>query len=268
MKLVSVFHMGGSTCSTSPSARARAPNDLKDLEGKTILLGSAGWQSIADPMLRGGRRHHEGQICRSRLADLGHRAEGRQGRRGARWEGLRAQWKGQGLDFDYLLGRRASRSFPAEHLRHPQRGLRRRRRRRTAAPALSARLGDGPRVRPPEPARRDPDRHGAVPRPRLADDARRRHRIDDAARQRVPRRLSPSARAGAGRTWSSWDLFLKTIYKIGQVSHDIDPASVIKNDYIAAANDFDKAKLAADAQGYKLPPDYQSSTSTRSAPSC
>ena len=39
------------TCSTSPSGRARRPKSLKDLEGKTILLGSAGWQSICDPML-------------------------------------------------------------------------------------------------------------------------------------------------------------------------------------------------------------------------
>ncbi len=56
----------------------------------------------------------------------------------------------------------------------------------------------------------------------------------------------------------SWALFLQTIYKIGQVSREIDPASVIKNDYIPAANAFDKAKLSADAQGYALPPEYQS----------
>ena len=33
------------------SGKARSRRSLKDLEGKTILLGSAGWQSICDPML-------------------------------------------------------------------------------------------------------------------------------------------------------------------------------------------------------------------------
>ena len=72
------------TCSTSHSARARSRSRVKDLEGKTILLGSAGWQSICDPHARcGGRRHQDDQVCRGGLADLGHSAQGRQGRRGA-----------------------------------------------------------------------------------------------------------------------------------------------------------------------------------------
>jgi NitT/TauT family transport system substrate-binding protein len=33
---------------------------------------------------------------------------------------------------------------------------------------------------------------------------------------------------------------------------------VIKNDYVAGANAFDKAKVAADAAGYALPDDYKS----------
>ena len=45
-----------STSSTSPSARARSRRTSRSLEGKTILLGSAGWQSICDPMLAPARR--------------------------------------------------------------------------------------------------------------------------------------------------------------------------------------------------------------------
>ena len=54
--------------------KGEAPKTSRDLEGKTIVLGSAGWQSICDPMLDAGRRrHHQGhQICRGRLAGLGH----------------------------------------------------------------------------------------------------------------------------------------------------------------------------------------------------
>ena len=49
--IVSVFHMGGSDVFDFAFRKGEKPKDLKDLEGKTILLGSAGWQSISDPML-------------------------------------------------------------------------------------------------------------------------------------------------------------------------------------------------------------------------
>ncbi len=54
----------------------------------------------------------------------------------------------------------------------------------------------------------------------------------------------------------SWGLFFKTIKNIGQVSSDIDPANVIKNDYVAAANTFDHNKVHADAGGYQIPAEY------------
>ncbi|MDP9138323.1 MAG: ABC transporter substrate-binding protein, partial [Pseudomonadota bacterium] len=50
--LVSVFHMGGSDVFDFAFRKGEAPADIKGLEGKTIVLGSAGWQSIADPMLK------------------------------------------------------------------------------------------------------------------------------------------------------------------------------------------------------------------------
>ena len=49
--LVSVFHMGGADVFDFAFRKGEKPKSLKDLEGKTILLGSAGWQSICDPML-------------------------------------------------------------------------------------------------------------------------------------------------------------------------------------------------------------------------
>ncbi len=32
---------------------------------------------------------------------------------------------------------------------------------------------------------------------------------------------------------------------------------MVKNDYVAGANDFDQAKVKADADGYELPDDFQ-----------
>ena len=51
MKLKSAFHMGALDTFSLAFRKGEGTNDLKTLEGKTILLGSAAWQSIADPML-------------------------------------------------------------------------------------------------------------------------------------------------------------------------------------------------------------------------
>ncbi|TIX36853.1 MAG: ABC transporter substrate-binding protein, partial [Mesorhizobium sp.] len=51
MKLKSVFHMGARDTFSFAFRKGEGTNDLKTLEGKTILLGSAAWQSITDPLL-------------------------------------------------------------------------------------------------------------------------------------------------------------------------------------------------------------------------
>jgi NitT/TauT family transport system substrate-binding protein len=51
---------------------------------------------------------------------------------------------------------------------------------------------------------------------------------------------------------AQWKLFFKTLKDIGQLKVDVDPASVITNDFVKPGNDFDKAKVKADADGYKL----------------
>src|SRR5215470_4443268 len=50
--LVSVFEMGGADVFDFAFRKGEAPADIKGIEGKTIVLGSAGWQSITDPMLK------------------------------------------------------------------------------------------------------------------------------------------------------------------------------------------------------------------------
>jgi len=57
---------------------------------------------------------------------------------------------------------------------------------------------------------------------------------------------------------SSWELFFATALKIGQITKPIKFGDVCKNDLIDEANSFDKAKVQADAQGYKLKPEYES----------
>jgi NitT/TauT family transport system substrate-binding protein len=52
-----------------------------------------------------------------------------------------------------------------------------------------------------------------------------------------------------------WDLFFKTAKTVGQTKLDIATSEYVLNDFIKDANDFDKAKVHADADNYKLPAD-------------
>ncbi|MEM7022597.1 MAG: ABC transporter substrate-binding protein, partial [Pseudomonadota bacterium] len=54
-----------------------------------------------------------------------------------------------------------------------------------------------------------------------------------------------------------WGLFFDTLHDIGQLSRPIAPEDVLTNDFVAGANDFDHARVKADAEGYELPEEYQ-----------
>ena len=94
------------TCSTSPSARARSRPTSRVSRARPSCSARAGWQSICDPMLKAAGV----DITKVKYVDAGWPTWGtalKEGKGDAAlsWEGLRAQWKGQGLDFDYFLGR-------------------------------------------------------------------------------------------------------------------------------------------------------------------
>ena len=50
MDLVSVFNMGAVDVFNFAFRPGEGVKDLKELEGKTVMLGSAAWQAITDPM--------------------------------------------------------------------------------------------------------------------------------------------------------------------------------------------------------------------------
>jgi NitT/TauT family transport system substrate-binding protein len=76
----------------------------KQLAGKRISLGSAGWRVIVDPILvevgvRPSSVRYVTAGAQWAQAVAQNKADA-----ALSWEGLRAQWKGQGLEFDYLIG--------------------------------------------------------------------------------------------------------------------------------------------------------------------
>jgi len=253
--LVSVFHMGGADVFDFAFRKGEKPADLKTLEGKTVVLGSAGWQSICDPMLLAAGV----DISKVEYVEGGWPAWGtvlKQGKgdTALAWEGLRAQWKGQGLDFDYVLGRDFSK-LPANSFVIRKADFDDEAKRKVYAAYLkgwAAGLEFGKQ------------------NPRAATQIVM-EQFPGLSSQMTPDVATESqmqlANVFAGRwderkKWGfhimdSWQLFFDTAKKTGQIPEAINAPDVVKNDLIDEANSFDAAKVKADADGFALSDDYK-----------
>jgi len=254
--LVSVFHMGGDDVVDFPFSKGEAQQDLKALEGKTVVLGSAGWQSIADPMLKAAGV----DITKVKYVDAGWPTWGTalaqgKGDSALTWEGLRAQWKGQGLDFDYILGRNFSK-LPANSF-----VIRKADFEDAAKKEVNGRYLQGWAA----------GLEFGRTNPRAATQIVM-EQFPGLASQMTPPVATESmmqlANIFAGRMderkkWGyhlpeSWQLFFDIGREIGQITGDFKVEDVVKNDLVDVANSFDAAKVKADAEGFQLADDYKS----------
>lgn len=255
MDLVSIYGSGARDLFNIAFRKGEGVKDLKQLAGKTVLLGSAAWQSIADPMFAAaGVDPKSIKYIEAGWPTWTKALQSGQGDACLAWEGLRADLEAKGLKFDYWLGMRGSR-LPSN--------------------SLVVRRSDI----------LDPDRKAFLQKylrgwamgSEFAD------RNPRAAAQMVFKAL-PSTLANYGarygtesllqihRTFKSeltakngwgthdmpaWDNFFKLLKRIGMSSVDIDTKKYVSNDFIADANKFDKAKVHADADKYALSPELQ-----------
>jgi NitT/TauT family transport system substrate-binding protein len=81
---------------------------VKDLSGKKIALGSAGWSTIVDPILVEAGVDPKSVTYVNAGNQWAQSTESGQADAGLAWEGLRAQWAGQGLQLKYLIGTKFS----------------------------------------------------------------------------------------------------------------------------------------------------------------
>lgn len=252
MKLVSVWEMFATDVFDFAFRKGQGAKSLSELEGKVVVLGSAGWQAITDPMF--AQAGVDPQKIKYAEAGPGWGQALAQGQADAAlsWEGLRAQWKGQGLDFEYLLGRNISR-FPSNSFVMRRADFEDASKKQLYEDylrgwAMGLEFGhQNPRAATHIVMTQFPS---LQLKPDIATESMMElanvFRGDFARRQ--------------GWGWhdlDSWKLFLKTIKEIGQISADINADDVIRNDYVAAANRFDAARIKADADGYELPDDYK-----------
>ncbi len=255
MPLVSAFHMGGTDVFDFAFRKGEKPDSLKALEGKTIVLGSAGWQSIADPMLKAAGV----DITKVKYVEGGWPAWGtvlKEGKGDAAlaWEGLRAQWKGQGLDFDYILGREFSK-LPANSF-----VIRKADFDDPAKKELYARYFQGWAA----------GLEFGKLNPRAATQIVM-EQFPSLASQMTPdvavESMMQLGNVFAGRMderkkWGfhlmdSWQQFFDVGREIGQITGDFKLEDVVKNDLIDAANNFDAAKVKADAESFPLSDAYK-----------
>src|SRR3984957_14500867 len=247
--LVSVFEMGGSDVFDFAFRKGEKPSSLKDIEGKTILLGSAGWQSICDPMLyAAGVDIKKVKYVEAGWPTWGATLKAGKGDAALTWEGLRAQWKGQGLDFDCIVGKDFSK-LPANSF-----VIRKADFDDAAKRKIYARYFQG-WAAGLEFGRQNPRAATQIVMeqfPGLAS------QMDPTVATESMLELANvfGGRMDERKKWgyhllSSWQLFFDTGRKIGQITTDFKTEDVCKNDLIDEANAFDTAKVKADAEDRK-----------------
>lgn len=253
MKLKSVFHMGARDTFSLAFRKGEGPKDIKDIEGKTILLGSAAWQPIVDPMLAAqGVDISKITYVEAGWPTWGTALAAGQGDAALAWEGLRAEWIATGLEFEYWLGVKDSKlpantfvvragdledadkvAFLTQYLRGWAMGM--------------------------EFAEHNP--RAAVQMvydqfPTLASNTGPELGTTSILQQMNVFRGDWANREGWGwHDMSSWQSFFDLSAKIGQNDTPIQASDVCTNDLISGINDFDLAKVKADAAAAELTPE-------------
>jgi NitT/TauT family transport system substrate-binding protein len=170
------------------------------------------------------------------------------------WEGLRAQWKGQGLDFDYWLGRDFSKlpanSFVIRKADFDDAAKKDLYERYFRGWAMGLEFGrDNPRAATQIVMEQFPAL-GSQMTPDIAVESQMQLANVFAGR------WDERQQKWGYHLASSWQQFFDVGREIGQIQGDFKLEDVVKNDYIDAANNFDKAKVKADADGFKLSDAY------------
>ncbi len=253
MDLVSIFGSGYLDLFNIAFRKGEGVKDLKELEGKTVLLGSAAWQAIADPMFAAvGVDPKTITYVEAGWPTWTTALQGGQGDACLAWEGLRADLGAKGLDFDYWLGMRGS-PLPSNSLVVRRADLEDPERLDFLKKYLRG-WAMGTEFADRNPRAAADIVFKALPTTRANYGAR----AGTESLMQIHRTFKGdlAARAGWGEhDIPAWDNFFKVLRAIGQSSIDIDTGKYVTNDFIAEANTFDKAAVHADADGYALPED-------------
>ena len=253
MDLVSVFNMGAYDVFDFAFRPGEGVTDLKEMEGKTVMLGSAAWQAICDPIFAAaGADISKITYLEGGWPQWGTVLASGQGDAALAWEGLRADWQGKGLEFEYWLGIDHSK-FPANSFvvrradvedaeRHAflEKYLR--------GWAMGLEFG----VHNPRAATQVVFEQYPIVKENVGTE------LGTESMMQLANVFRGDMASRDGWGWhdpESWALYFKTIQDIGQISMPVDQNQALTNEFIAPANDFDAAKVKADADAFTLDAD-------------
>ncbi len=230
---------------------------VADLAGKTVVLGDIGWSAIVDPMV--AQAGGDPGMVQYNAAGPGWGPALAEGQADAAlcWEGLRAQWFAQGLDFNYILGKDWSK-FPANSFQ-----IRRTDFEDAALAELYTNYLRGwamglefgyQNPRAATQITMEEESIGPALNNTFADKA---VAVESMWQLATVYRGDWATREGWGSAnMEDWNLFLTTIRDIGQLTRDITAEEIVSNDYVAGANEFDMEQVTADASGFELAEEF------------
>ena len=228
---------------------------VQDLKGKKIALGSPGWSTIVDPILVGVGVDPKSVHYVNAGNQWAQATESGQADAGLAWEGLRAQWAGQGLKLKYLIGTSFSKqpsnvySVRAADLSD------------SGKVDLYTRFLQG-MIMGLEFAKANPRAAAQITytsRPNLAKSLKPQAAYDSFLE--LAEAYGTSHRQGHGWGWhnpAGWANYLGIVHKLGQTKKMLSPSAVYTNDLVKASNaKADKATAIADAKAFKLNATFQ-----------
>jgi NitT/TauT family transport system substrate-binding protein len=228
---------------------------VQDLKGKKIALGSPGWSTIVDPILVGVGVDPKSVHYVNAGNQWAQATESGQADAGLAWEGLRAQWAGQGLKLKYLIGTSFSKqpsnvySVRAADLSD------------SGKVDLYTRFLQG-MIMGLEFATANPRAAAQITyssRPALQKSLKPQPAYDSFLE--LAEAYGTSHRQGHGWGYhspSGWAGYLNVVHKLGQTKKLLSPSDVYTNDLAKVANaKADKGKAIADAKAFKLNAAFQ-----------
>lgn len=253
MGLVSIFGTGYLDLFNIAFRKGEGMDDLKGLEGKTVLLGSAAWQSIADPMLKAvGVDASKVKYVEAGFPNWTAALAAGEGDACLAWEGLRALLEKNNQKFDYWMGMRGS-PLPSNSqvvrradVEDPDR--------KKFLQAYVKGMAMGHQFADHNPRAAADIVFKALPATKQGFGPR----AGTESLMQIHRTFKGDMSKRTG--WGEHDIagfqkFFDVQKEIGLLSTDIKADNFVLNDFIAAGNDFDKSKVKADAMNYSLPDD-------------
>ncbi len=226
----------------------------KQLEGKSIALGSSGWKVIVDPMLvELGIEPKSVRYVSAGASWMQAVATGKADA-GLAWEGLRAQLAGQGLKLKYLIGTKWSK-FPSNVYSVRAADLE-----DDAKVDLYTRFLEGV-VMGLEFTKANP-RAAAQITYRSLSDLQKTLKPQLAVDSMLELAHAYATSHLKGQGWGyndsrGWTNYLKVVHDLGQTKKLLPTSEVITNDLQAAANrKADVARARRDAKAFKLDKDF------------